>query len=172
MLLAAARAGRERDWLMILVCFWHGLRASELITFQRDAIRDGYLTIKRLKGSDRTVQMLVEHPEPLLNEKKALIRYAENADFGEPVFKLSRRRFDQLMKQYCLQVGIPAHLAHAHTLKHTVARLTIESAGIEHVRRWLGHKSMGSTGEYLKVSDDEAGARVSQALTPHRTPSG
>jgi type 1 fimbriae regulatory protein FimB len=164
MLLAAARASRERDWLMILVCFWHGLRVSELVGFKRDAIQDGYLTIKRLKGSDRTVQMLVEHPEPLLNEREPLIDFASKSNFSKPVFNVSRRRFDQLMKQYGRQVGIPAHLAHAHTLKHTIARLSIESAGIEHVRRWLGHKSMSSTGEYLKVSDAEAGQRVATAL--------
>lgn len=163
MLLAAARASRERDWLMILVCFWHGLRVSELVGFKRDAIQDGYLTIKRLKGSDRTVQMLVDHPEPLLNEREALIDFAGKSNFSKPVFAICRRRFDQLVKQYSAQVGIPAHLAHAHTLKHTIARLSIESAGIENVRRWLGHKSMGSTGEYLKVSDVEAGLRVRMA---------
>jgi len=40
------------------------------------------------------------------------------------------------------------------TLRHTVARLSIECAGIEHTRRWLGHKSLGSIYEYLKTGDD------------------
>ncbi len=153
MLLAAAKAHRERDWLLILVCFWHGLRASELVSFPKEAIQDGYLTILRPDGSDRLRHMLVEHPEPLLDEKAALIRFAERVEPGTPVFDVCRRRVDQLMKFYCSQVGIPGELAHAHTLRHTVARLSIESAGIEHARRWLGHKSMGSIYEYLKVTD-------------------
>ena len=157
MLLAAAKAHRERDWLLILVCFWHGLRASELVSFQKDAIQDGYLTIRREDGSNRIRQMLVEHPEPLLDEKEALLEFTEHADPGLPVFNVCRRRVDQLMKLYCAEVGIPAELAHAHTLRHTVARLSIESAGLEHARRWLGHKSMGSIYEYLKSSENESG---------------
>ena len=154
MLLAAARAHRERDWLLILVCFWHGLRASELISFKQDAIADGYLTIWRPDGSERLRHMLVEHPEPLLDEKDALVEFAKHVEPGVPVFHLCRRRVDQLMKSYCAQVGIPVDLAHTHTLRHTVARLSIEGAGIEHTRRWLGHKSRGSIYEYLKVGDD------------------
>lgn len=157
MLLAAARAHRERDWLLILVCFWHGLRASELISFQKDAVADGYLIILRPDGSERLRHMLVEHPEPLLDENAALEEFVRLSDPEVPVCHVCRRRVDQLMKYYCSLVGIPAELAHTHTLRHTVARLSIESAGIEHARRWLGHKSMGSIYEYLKVPDDRRG---------------
>lgn len=163
MLLAAAKAHRERDWLLLLVCFWHGLKVSELVSFQRDAIWDGYLTLCREDGSNRIRHMLVEHPEALLNEKNALIEFAEHADAGEPVFKICRRRIDQLMKRYCAEVGIPAALAHAQTLRHTVARFSIESGGIEHARRWLGHASRTSIYEYLKPMDGETGTMAAKA---------
>ena len=157
MLMAAAKAHRERDWLLLLVCFWHGLRVSELVTFEKDAIADGYLTIPRPDGSERARHMLVEHPEPLLDEKDALIEFAEQAACGVPVFNVCRRRVDQLMKRYCAQVGIPGHLAHTQTLRHTVARLSIESGGIEHARRWLGYKSRTSIYECLKAAQEETG---------------
>jgi integrase len=156
MLLAAAKAHRERDWLLLLVCFWHGLRVSELVAFEKDAIAGGYLTIQRPDGSNRTRHMLVEHPEPLLDEKDTLVEFAGQADLGVPVFNVCRRRVDQLMKRYCAEVGIPAHLAHAQTLRHTVARLSIESGGIEHARRWLGYKSRTSIYECLKGTGEEA----------------
>jgi len=155
MLLAAARAHRERDWLMILVCFWHGLRASELVSFRKDAIVDDHLTLHRPDGSNRLYHQLIEHPEPLLDEKDSLIEYARQSDPEKPVFNVCRRRIDQMMKRYCAEVGIPAELAHAHTLRHTVARLSIEGAGIDQARRWLGHKSMGSIYVYLKMGDAE-----------------
>lgn len=41
---------------------------------------------------------------------------------------------------------------------------TIHSAGIENVRQYLGHKSMSSTGEYLKVTDEAASAAIREAL--------
>ena len=156
MLLAAARAHRERDWLLILVCFWHGLRASELVSFRREALENGFLTICRDDGSNRVRHMLVKHPEPLLDEVDALLEFAKRSKPGYPVFDVCRRRVDQLMKQYCAEVGIPADLAHVHTLRHTVARLSIESAGIEHTRRWLGHKSRGSIYEYLKFAENSS----------------
>ena len=163
MLLAAARAHRERDWLLLLVCFWHGLKVSELVSFQKDAIQDGYLTIRRDDGSNRIRQMLIAHPEPLLNEKDALIEFAEHVNPGLPVFKVCRRRIDQLMKRYCSEAGIPADLAHAQTLRHTVARFSIESGGIEHARRWLGHASRTSIYEYLKFDNDGAGTMAAKA---------
>jgi hypothetical protein len=39
---SVAACFRERDWLMILVPFWHGLRASEVTGFTLDAVRDGH----------------------------------------------------------------------------------------------------------------------------------
>jgi integrase len=156
MLLAAAKSHRERDWLLLLVCFWHGLRVSEVVAFEKNAIADGYLTIRRPDGSERTMHMLVEHPEPLLDEKNALVEFAGQAEAGVPVFNVCRRRVDQLMKRYCAEVGIPSHLAHAQTLRHTVARLSIESGGIEHARRWLGYKSRTSIYECLKRTEEDA----------------
>jgi site-specific recombinase XerD len=104
--------------------------------------------------------MLVEHPEPLLDEKEALVGFAEQAEVGLPVFNVCRRRVDQLMKRYCAEVGIPAHLAHAQTLRHTVARLSIESGGIEYARRWLGYKSRTSIYECLKGTEEESEGAV------------
>jgi hypothetical protein len=41
---------------------------------------------------------------------------------------------------------------------------TIHSAGIENVRQYLGHKSMSSTGAYLRKTDAEASSAVALAL--------
>lgn len=149
---------------MILVAFWHGLRATEVVGFTRDAIQDGFLTIQRLKGSLKTVQPLVEHSEPLLNEKKPLTEYAFQQPFNQPVFKISRERFWQLVQKHSKAADIPAHLAHPHILKHSIAMQSIQKAGIENVRQHLGHKSISSTGAYLKVSDEQASAAVTGAL--------
>jgi integrase len=163
-LLGAAKEKRERDWLMILVAFSHGLRASEVTGFKRDAVKDGYLTVHRLKGSLRTTQPLVEHPNPLLDEKEALIEYAAKSSLNQPVFKVSRSQFFRLVQRYAKAANIPAHKRHPHVLKHSIAMQTIQSAGIENVRQYLGHKSIASTGAYLKVSDADAARAVREAL--------
>jgi site-specific recombinase XerD len=162
-LLGSARAHNERDWLAILVGFWHGLRVSEITSFTPAAVRDGYITIQRLKGSLKTVQPLVSHAEPLLNEKPALIAWVERAEPHKPVFDLSRQHFWRIMQIHCKTAGIPEHLAHPHILKHSIAMQTIKEAGIENVRTYLGHKSISSTGAYLKVDDDAASRAIAGA---------
>lgn len=149
---------------MILVAFWHGLRATEVCGFTRDAVQDGYLTINRLKGSLRTVQALPEHPEPLLNLRGPLIDYVGKSNGNEPVFNVSRVQFFRIFRRHAEAAGIPAHKRHPHVLKHTIAALSIHSAGVENVRQRLGHKSMSSTGEYLKVSDEDASKAVTDAI--------
>ena len=53
-LLTVAKAHSERDHLMILTGFWHGLRCSEIVKMRGTQIRDGHLTVQRLKGSLKT----------------------------------------------------------------------------------------------------------------------
>jgi integrase-like protein len=163
-LLAAARAHSERDWLMILVGFWHGLRASEVVGLKPNNIQDGYLTVRRLKGSLKTVQPLIEHHDSMFNERAALIEFAREVRGNQKLFNVCRGTFWRIVQRHCLAAGIPKHKAHPHALKHAIAMQTIESAGIENCRQWLGHKSISSTGEYLRVTDGQAATAVSKAL--------
>jgi len=164
-LLEAARAKRERDWLMLLVTFTHGLRVSELLRITADNIRDGYLRIPRLKGSLETVQPLLDHPDPLFSERRALIEYAAKSILpGEPLFKLTRQRLWQIIREHGSQAGIPEHKLFPHALKHSIAKQLISKVGIDNTRQWLGHRSMSSTGEYLRVDDESAGGAVIDSL--------
>jgi integrase len=162
--LEQAWAHRKRDWLMFLVAFNHGLRASEVIAITRDDVRDGFLDVQRLKGSQRTVQPLIEDADGLFSERDALIEYANAYTGNQPLFGMTRQHFARLFKRYATWAGIPAHKCHPHVLKHTIAMQVIHSAGIEHTRQYLGHKSLNSTGEYLKVTDEQASNAVRNAL--------
>jgi integrase len=163
-ILGAARAHSERDWLMILVGWAHGLRASEVIGIKPDDIKDGHLSVRRLKGSCRTVHPLFRSDETLLDEAESLIDYARKVPLNQSIFPVTRRTFGRIVERHARTAKIPRHLAHPHILKHTIAMQTIQSAGIENVRQYLGHKSMSSTGAYLKVSDSEASDAVTHAL--------
>lgn len=163
-LLTAARRASRRDHLMLLMAFWHGLRVSEVIALTRESVADGCLQLKRLKGSLRTRQELIGHDNPILDERTALTEYLVSAGINQKLFPISRRRADQLIKAYGEEAAIPRSKRHMHVLKHTIAMQTIHSAGIENVRQWLGHKSISSTGAYLKVSDEDAGRAVRGAV--------
>jgi integrase len=79
-LLGAARAHSERDFLMILMAYSHGLRASEVLAIEPDSVRDGLLEVQRLKGSLHTTQPLLSSDEPLLEERKAWFHFENTAE--------------------------------------------------------------------------------------------
>lgn len=149
---------------MILMAYSHGLRASEVLRLTPDSVKDGLLTVRRLKGSLRTQQPLVASEEPLLDEAEAWFDFTLKTPRNQTVFPISRQQFWRLMQRYAEAAGIPERKRHPHVLKHTIALQTIHSAGIDNVRQYLGHKSMASTGAYLKRTDAEASAAVADAL--------
>lgn len=163
-LLTVAREHSERDWLMLLVAFNHGLRVTEAIRLEKEQIRDGYLAVQRLKGSLKTVQALVTNPEPLLSEREPLEKYVAALQARERLFQMTRFGAHYKIRTYCKKAGIPIHKSSMHKLKHTCGMLSIKSAGIENVRQYLGHKSLASTGAYLRVTDEEASAAFAAAL--------
>src|SRR5260370_7472734 len=68
-------ASGPRDLAMILVAFRHGMRASEVCGLElKDLdLRNGEITIRRLKGSLKTTQPLADvQGQPLLSEKRVL----------------------------------------------------------------------------------------------------
>jgi integrase len=85
-LLQRAKDHRVRDWVMILVTYWHGLRASETIGLRvRDFdLNEWTVQISRGKGSDvGQQQTLQEHENPLLNEREAVSAWLRNRNqFG------------------------------------------------------------------------------------------
>lgn len=156
-LLTVAKAQDEADWLMILVAYCHGLRCSEVIQMTGDQIRDGYLSVQRLKGSYKTIQPLM--PE----EREALQKLASAVGVGR-MFPHARNYFWRKMQKYGKMAGIAEHKLHPHILKHSIAMHTIKDAGIENVRQYLGHKSIASTGAYLRVSDEAASKAIAAAV--------
>jgi integrase/recombinase XerD len=160
--LSAAKDASQQDYLMILFAYWHGGRATEVVKLTAGCIRDGFVTLRRLKGSNTTVQPLMTSDDPLLNER-ALLDFIREMHSEQRVFSVSRTTFWRRMKQYGKAAGVPSHRITPHSLKHSIAMHSIRLAGIENTRVWLGHKSIASTGEYLKVTDAEAAAAIATA---------
>lgn len=76
-LLARAHTARMRDWVMILVTYWHGLRASETVNLRVSSFANDQVFIVRGKGSDGGWQDLQSHENPLLDEKQAVRDWLE-----------------------------------------------------------------------------------------------
>lgn len=146
----------ERWRLMIRVGFLHGLRVSELTGLTRENIQDGYVSIQRLKGSNKTIQPFVKHPDPELDEYDGLTKLLGTLKYRERLFPITRNGVYRMFQRAGIKAGIPRHKLHPHALKHSCAMVCIEKMGIHMVRQYLGHKSISSTGEYLKEDDETA----------------
>lgn len=158
-LLAVAETHSRRNWLALLVGYNHGLRVSEITTLRARNVVDGFLTVKRLKGSERTSQPLVA------SERTALEQFCSDLRPNDRIFPVSRVMLHKIFKHYCELAGIPRIPGRGiHALKHSIAMHSIKAAGIEAVRVYLGHKSLSSTGAYLKISDGEASSAVQGAI--------
>ena len=171
-LLAAARAGRERDWLLFCISYNHALRVSEAVGLKVDDITEHGIRIVALKGGERVTQPLIAHPEPLLNERDALLAFRLTKRGKQTLFGIGRRQAHYLMQKYGALANLPEHKRHPHVLRHTCGSDLIEKTEINKVQAWMRHKNMGSTGVYLRPSQEQVNAAVLAALGAEIPPAG
>ena len=175
--LKAAKARSVRDWAMVLLAYRHGLRASEVCGLKLSDldIRNESITLRRLKGSLKTVQPLYRHRgQPLLDEIHAMKAWLrERADDGSDyVFtsqkggRLDRTQFFRIFKAVATTAGLAAEKRHPHCLKHSLGtHLVQRNTNLALVKQALGHKSISSTLRYTAVTDSQAAKAVSAALS-------
>jgi integrase len=173
--LKAAREASERDFIMILLGYRHGLRSSEVCSLHaKKHFADGYITVKRLKGSEKTSQPLFGSDDPLLDEATTVPAYLKTVSGGYlfPAREtkttasphISRQQFHRIFRAHCETAGVPSHLRHAHTLKHSIAVELVKRIDIAELQTFLGHKSLSSTGQYLRISQQQACDAVAAAM--------
>lgn len=171
-----AASDSPRNHAMLLLQFKHGMRATEVCALRLSDIDldNGEIRIKRLKGSLKTTQPLMDIPkQPLLSEKRVLREYLKirpndstNALFvSRKGGALDRTAYFRMFQQVAERAGLPRSKRHDHVLKHSCATILLENgADIRVVKQTLGHKSLASTGVYLELDDHRAGQLAGQAM--------
>jgi len=171
-----AASDSPRDHAMILLAFRHGMRASEVCGLElKDVdLRNGEVTIRRLKGSLKTTQPLADvQGQPLLSEKRVLRAWL--ADRGNHPSKyvfvsqksghIHRSQFYRLYAAAAEKAGLPADKRHPHVLKHSLGVALVEAnVNLAIIKQALGHKSIASTAVYTVPTDEMAGRAVVAAL--------
>jgi type 1 fimbriae regulatory protein FimB/type 1 fimbriae regulatory protein FimE len=158
MIAAARRTGgrlAERDALLIMIAYRHGLRASELIALRWDQIdlKAGTLHVARLKhGSPST------HPlrGPELRALRAWKR--EQGDASPYVFTslrggpMTRRTVHHIVAEAANAAGIEFPV-HPHMLRHATG-FFLANAGQDTraIQLYLGHKNIQHTVRYTELS--------------------
>lgn len=172
--LRIARKDSARNHLMILFAYSHGLRRSEVCAIRISDVKDNSLTIRRLKGSKTTVQPLVAHRgQPLLDEVRGFKEYIKERSrtSGDTLFlserggRLSGVQFYRIFQGYAKAAGLPESKQHPHVLKHTLANHLIRNGvDVAYVQARLGHEAIGSTMQYVQLTDSEAAEKAHNAL--------
>jgi type 1 fimbriae regulatory protein FimB len=165
-LLTVSREQEYRAYVFFLITTLHGLRVSESIALRRRDFTvngDIFLTVQRLKGSEKTTQRLNACPDSLFNEAKIVAEFIKNLKPNDLLFPdrdggmLTRWQVTSLIYKYGSLAGVPEHKRFIHALKHTCG-ISMRRAGckLEEIQAALGHKNLNSTAMYLRVSSDES----------------
>ncbi len=173
--LKIAAGESKRNHAMILLAFKHGMRTSEVCGLKLSDVdmKNGEVTIRRLKGSLKTVQPLMDaQGEPLLSERRVLRAWlAERRDSSEYVFtsqkggRLDRSAFFRMFQAIAKRAGLPKDKQHGHCLKHSLGfALVAQNVNLALIKTALGHRSIASTSVYTTPTDEMAGKAVTQAL--------
>jgi hypothetical protein len=119
----------KRNLAMILLAYRHGMRASEVCELRLSDLdlKNGQITIRRLKGRLTATQPLSDHPGlPLLSERRAWL--AERRDASDFVFfsqkggGIHRSQFFRILPIRCRKGG-PASGSAASSLPQARARI-------------------------------------------------
>jgi type 1 fimbriae regulatory protein FimB len=171
-----AVSDNPRDLAMILLAFRHGMRASEVCGLElRDVdLKNGEITIRRLKGSLKTTQPLADlQGQPLLSEKRVLRAWlAERGNHpSKYVFtsqksgRVHRSQFYRIFSSAAEKAGLPKDKRHPHCLKHSLGvTLVGQNVNLAVIKQALGHKSIASTAIYTVPTDETAGKAVLGAI--------
>jgi len=168
-----ARRRSARDHALMVVCFQHALRASELISLKLGDIdwRNMEITVQRLKGSLKTTQPLFRmRGRPCMDEVSALRTWLNERprDSGSDFLFVSQKgRFNRntvsrIFAKYC-RLASEARIArgekpisescwHIHALKHSRVTSVVGKMDLYLVKLLAGHAALTSTLRYAHGS--------------------
>lgn len=152
-LFQVAYARNRKHHLAMVVALWHGMRISELVNLRgTDVTPDGQVIVRRVKGSNTTMQPIRRDADPVFDESRIIALARERR--GLRLFPISRQHFDRLIKLYGAEAGIHASKLHMHSLKHSTAMLLWDATqNLGQLQSYLGHKAASSTLCYLAEAD-------------------
>jgi integrase/recombinase XerD len=159
---AAIPPAKIRDRLLFDVIYRHSLRRGEATLVRLDHIKRGRtrweIGITRLKRG-------VSRYYPMFPSTKRYLRafLLQRGDDDNPYLFPSRQRPGQpivgatiyaLYRGYAEAAGLPRHLCHPHTLRHSSPTHQLNAgADLVDVKDAMGHKSISSTTKYAQVTD-------------------
>ncbi|AYA08362.1 hypothetical protein EYS10_12560 [Rahnella aquatilis] len=145
-----------RDYCMLLLCYLHGFRTSELTGLKLEDLdlSGARLSIRRLKNGFSTVHPI--HPQA----RTALVLWLKTRNAMEGVNtmpwlfisrkggRLSRQRFYMICREHGRLAGLPFDV-HPHMLRHACGyELAEQGMDTRLIQDYLGHRNIRHTVHY------------------------
>jgi integrase/recombinase XerD len=149
----SGQANSVRNLALMELLYGSGLRASELVTLPRGALRKGqpFLILSGKGNKERLVpissraELAVEHWLALVSKSSAWL-------FPGGKSHLSRVRLFQIVRQMAADAGIPPERISPHVLRHAFAtHLLSGGADLRVLQSLLGHADIATTQIYTHV---------------------
>ncbi len=158
-----------RDYAMLMVLAYSGLRVSELCSLRIEDIDflENVIHVKSGKGDkDRMVVVDSRVMEILKEYLKSEKRHEGNVFVSRKGNRISTTHVERIVKYYAKKAGINKKVT-PHVIRHTFATTLLRNgADIRFIQQILGHSSVATTQIYTHV-DDGALKEVYERAKPH-----
>src|SRR5439155_6153913 len=133
--------------LPIKVLYHYGMRASEVLSITPGNIREGILTVPRLKGCDTPEHVLV----PEIREE--LLQLATERLPGIRLFPYCRKTFWEQIQSAGFRAGVERCYLHPHSFRHAAGRRWARKGASPHeLMALMGHRTLSASLMYTKLA--------------------
>jgi len=145
-----------RDKLIVKLLYSTGMRVGELAKLKVEDIdfQERFIHIPAENTKTNTARTVIV-PKDVLSDISAYLKIARisSGSNKHPLFNLTVRRIQQLLKKYAKRANIEAS---PHTLRHThIVHALLDRIPITAVQKQVGHKKLTTTQIYSNLAPEQ-----------------
>jgi len=142
-----AATGNVRDYLLLAVMWYAGLRVSEALSLTPNHIRGSDFKVLGKGGKERYIPV-----KPILINDLLQYALAFNIGYNDQFFTISRCQAHRIINKYAAKAGIYRRL-HCHLLRHGYAVNFLKQVpNLVYLQELLGHSSIETTRIYTRAA--------------------
>lgn len=145
----------HRDSTMILLCFRHAMRVSELVRLRWSDVdfTTERLNVRRLKGSISGVHPIAGDELRALRKLRTANPQAEHIFTSERGAPLSAAAFRKMLSRLSARAGMAGLKIHPHALRHSCGyALVNKGTDTRTLQEYMGHASITNTVRYTALN--------------------
>jgi integrase len=135
--------------LPVKICYYYGLRSSEVMRLTPENFRDGVFVCRRLKGGAVTRQAI--HSDI----REELLELLKHRTPGTKLFPYSRQSLYDAIHHGARKAGVDECYAHAHAFRHAAGRRWARVGTINEIQSMFGHRTLKMALLYSQLACSE-----------------